>query len=132
METPLTAPILGDPAWAAYTNKSALRRWASADEMAGTVWYLASDVPSFVKLASSGVRALTSGSWRRRWRWPGNSRQAQSGHGANAGAGVRYQVARFGSPPSGLPHARLGGRSAVALRCRAGRGVIADWGAMDT
>jgi hypothetical protein len=55
----------------------------------------------------------------------------QSGHGVNAGAGGRYQVAGFGGPPPGLPHARLGGRSAVSLGCLAGRGAIADAGAMD-
>jgi hypothetical protein len=38
----------------------------------------------------------------------------QSGHGVNVGAGVCYQVARFGGLPPGLPHARLGGRGAIA------------------
>jgi hypothetical protein len=55
----------------------------------------------------------------------------QSGHGVNAGAAVRYQVARIGSPPSGLPHARLGGRGAASLHCLAGGGAIVGWGAMD-
>jgi hypothetical protein len=55
----------------------------------------------------------------------------QSGHGVNARAGVRCQVAGFGGPPSGLPHARLGGRGAASLRCLASRGAIADAGAMD-
>jgi hypothetical protein len=38
----------------------------------------------------------------------------QSGHGINAGTGVRCQAARFGGRPSDLPHARLGGRGAIA------------------
>jgi hypothetical protein len=49
----------------------------------------------------------------------------------NAGAGVRYQVAGFGGPPSGLPGSRAGSWWVVSLRCLAGRGVIADAGAMD-
>ena len=55
----------------------------------------------------------------------------QSCHGVNAGAGVRYQVARIGSPPSGLPNARLGGRGAASLHCLAGGGATVGWGAMD-
>jgi hypothetical protein len=55
----------------------------------------------------------------------------QSGHGVNAGADVRHQVARIGSPPSGLPHARPGGPGAASLRCLAGRGAIAGRGARD-
>jgi hypothetical protein len=55
----------------------------------------------------------------------------RSGHGVNAGAAVRYQVAGIGSPPSGLPHARLGGRGAASLHCLAGGGAVAGWGAMD-
>jgi hypothetical protein len=54
----------------------------------------------------------------------------QSGHGINAGAGVRYQFARIGGPPSGLPGSRAGGWRAVSLRRLAGRGAIADTGAM--
>jgi hypothetical protein len=56
----------------------------------------------------------------------------QSGHGNNAGTGVRGQVARFGGRPSGLPHAVAGGRGAASLRCLASRGAIADAGAMDS
>jgi len=56
----------------------------------------------------------------------------QSGHGINAGTGVRCQVARFGGRPSDLPHALLGGREAASLRCLASRGAIADAGAMDS
>ena len=56
------------------------------------------------KLVKSYSCALTSGSWRRRWRWPGSSRRVgQSACGINAGAG----------------------RGAVSLRCPAGRGAIA-------
>jgi hypothetical protein len=56
----------------------------------------------------------------------------QSGHGINAGTGVRCQVARFGGRPSDIPHALVGGRGAASLRCLASRGAIADAGAMDS
>ena len=56
----------------------------------------------------------------------------QSGHGINAGAGVRCRAARFGGRPSDLPHAPLGGRGAASLRCLASRGAIADAGATDS
>jgi NAD(P)-dependent dehydrogenase (short-subunit alcohol dehydrogenase family) len=60
VETPLTAPILNDSAWAsAYAEKSALRRWASASEMAGAVVYLASDAASFV----TGSVLFVDGGW---------------------------------------------------------------------
>jgi NAD(P)-dependent dehydrogenase (short-subunit alcohol dehydrogenase family) len=49
VETPLTAQIKADPAWYdAYAKKSALGRWATPDELAGAVVYLASDASSFV------------------------------------------------------------------------------------
>ncbi|MEV6417824.1 SDR family oxidoreductase [Kribbella sp. NPDC051718] len=49
VETPLTAQIKADPAWYdAYAQKSALGRWATPDELAGAVVYLASDASSFV------------------------------------------------------------------------------------
>ncbi|MEU0091795.1 SDR family oxidoreductase [Kribbella sp. NPDC006257] len=49
VETPLTAQIKADKAWYdAYAEKSALRRWATPDEVAGAVVYLASDASSFV------------------------------------------------------------------------------------
>jgi hypothetical protein len=54
----------------------------------------------------------------------------QSGHSVNAGADVRYQAARIGSPPPGLPHIRLDGRGAASLRRLADRDSIADAGAM--
>jgi NAD(P)-dependent dehydrogenase (short-subunit alcohol dehydrogenase family) len=60
VETPLTAPIIGNAAWAqAYANKSALHRWASASEMAGAVVYLASDAASFV----TGSVLFVDGGW---------------------------------------------------------------------
>ncbi|QNE22553.1 SDR family oxidoreductase [Kribbella qitaiheensis] len=49
VETPLTAQIKNDKAWYdAYAAKSALARWATPDELAGAVVYLASDAASFV------------------------------------------------------------------------------------
>lgn len=49
VETPLTKQIKDNPAWYdAYAAKSALGRWARAEEMAGAVVYLASDAATFV------------------------------------------------------------------------------------
>ncbi|ADB33671.1 short-chain dehydrogenase/reductase SDR [Kribbella flavida DSM 17836] len=49
VETPLTEQIKADPDWyAAYAAKSALARWATPDELAGAVVYLASDASTFV------------------------------------------------------------------------------------
>ncbi|MFI5706219.1 SDR family NAD(P)-dependent oxidoreductase [Kribbella sp. NPDC051620] len=49
VETPLTAQIKANQAWYdAYAQKSALGRWATPDELAGAVIYLASDASSFV------------------------------------------------------------------------------------
>jgi hypothetical protein len=83
-----------------------------------------------VKLVGSGtlhVRADPGGVDR----WLGKlAPRPQSGHSVNAGAGVRYQAARIGSPLPGLPHIRLGGRCAASLRCLADRGTIADAVAM--
>ena len=60
VETPLTAQIRNDTAWArAYADKSALRRWASAAEIAGAVCYLASDAASFV----TGSVLFVDGGW---------------------------------------------------------------------
>ncbi|WBQ07803.1 SDR family NAD(P)-dependent oxidoreductase [Kribbella sp. CA-293567] len=49
VETPLTAQIKANPDWYdAYAQKSALHRWATPDELAGAVVYLASNASTFV------------------------------------------------------------------------------------
>lgn len=59
-ETPLTEQIKADPEWyGAYADKTALRRWADSDEIAGTVVYLASDAASYV----TGTVQLVEGGW---------------------------------------------------------------------
>lgn len=60
VETPLTAQIMADRAWYdAYAAKSALGRWARAEEMAGAVVYLAGDAASFV----TGTCLVVDGGW---------------------------------------------------------------------
>src|SRR5947209_10709264 len=60
VETPLTAPIQANAEWyAAYADKSALKRWARADEMVGPTLFLASDAASFV----TGTILLADGGW---------------------------------------------------------------------
>jgi NAD(P)-dependent dehydrogenase (short-subunit alcohol dehydrogenase family) len=60
VETPLTRQIKDNPGWyAAYANKSALGRWATAQEMAGAVVYLAGDAASFV----TGSVLYVDGGW---------------------------------------------------------------------
>ncbi|MEU7859240.1 SDR family NAD(P)-dependent oxidoreductase [Nonomuraea sp. NPDC049141] len=60
VETPLTRQIKDNPAWYdAYAAKSALGRWAQAEEMAGAVVYLASDAASFV----TGSVLYVDGGW---------------------------------------------------------------------
>jgi NAD(P)-dependent dehydrogenase (short-subunit alcohol dehydrogenase family) len=60
VETPLTAPIKANAEWyAAYANKSALKRWARADEMVGPTLFLASDAASYV----TGTVLFADGGW---------------------------------------------------------------------
>ena len=60
VETPLTAPIQADAAWYdAYANKSALKRWARADEMVGPTLFLVSDAASYV----TGTILFADGGW---------------------------------------------------------------------
>ena len=49
VDTPLTQPIKANPDWyRAYAAKSALKRWASVEEMVGPTVFLASDAASFI------------------------------------------------------------------------------------
>jgi len=60
VETPLTAPIKANSAWyAAYADKSALKRWARADEMVGPTLFLVSDAASYV----TGTILFADGGW---------------------------------------------------------------------
>jgi len=60
VETPLTSQIKSHPEWyRAYAERSALGRWASADEMAGPVVFLASEAASFV----TGALLFADGGW---------------------------------------------------------------------
>jgi NAD(P)-dependent dehydrogenase (short-subunit alcohol dehydrogenase family) len=60
VDTPLTAPIKAQPEWyAAYADKSILRRWAQPSEMVGAVVYLASDASSYV----TGTTIFVDGGW---------------------------------------------------------------------
>lgn len=59
-ETPLTEQIKSDEAWyGAYARKTALGRWAKANEITGAVVYLASDAASYV----TGSLQLVEGGW---------------------------------------------------------------------
>ncbi|MFF1569615.1 SDR family NAD(P)-dependent oxidoreductase [Streptomyces sp. NPDC058293] len=60
VRTPLTDQIAADPAWYdAYTQASALKRWARADELAGAVAYLVSDASTYV----TGSVLTVDGGW---------------------------------------------------------------------
>ena len=60
VDTPLPAPIREHRDWYdAYAQKSALQRWASAEEMAGPAVFLASDASSYV----TGTVLFVDGGW---------------------------------------------------------------------
>jgi len=60
VETPLTRPITANAAWySAYAERSALGRWATADEIAGPIVFLASAAASYV----TGSVLLVDGGW---------------------------------------------------------------------
>ena len=60
VETPLTAPIQANAEWyAAYADKSALKRWARVDEMVGPTLFLVSDAASYV----TGTILFADGGW---------------------------------------------------------------------
>ena len=60
VETPLTEPIKAHREWyEAYANKSALKRWAKAEEMIGPTLFLASDAASYV----TGTILFADGGW---------------------------------------------------------------------
>ena len=60
VETPLTAPIKANPEWyGAYADKSALKRWASPDEMAWPTVFLISDAASYI----TGTVLFVDGGW---------------------------------------------------------------------
>ena len=60
VETPLTAPIKSKPEWyRAYAERNVLHRWATAEEMAGPVVFLASDASSYV----TGTVLFADGGW---------------------------------------------------------------------
>lgn len=60
VDTPLTQQIKDNPGWyEAYAQKSALRRWAKPEELAGAVVYLASDAARYV----TGTVLYVDGGW---------------------------------------------------------------------
>jgi NAD(P)-dependent dehydrogenase (short-subunit alcohol dehydrogenase family) len=59
-KAPLTLPIKSRPDWYnAYASKNALGRWATAEEMAGPIVFLASDASSYV----TGAVLFADGGW---------------------------------------------------------------------
>ena len=60
VETPLTAPIKAQPEWyKAYADKTPMKRWAKAAEMAGPTIFLLSDAASYV----TGTILFADGGW---------------------------------------------------------------------
>jgi NAD(P)-dependent dehydrogenase (short-subunit alcohol dehydrogenase family) len=60
IETPLTAPIKAQPDWyKAYADKTPMKRWARAEEMAGPTVFLLSDAASYV----TGTILFADGGW---------------------------------------------------------------------
>ncbi len=60
IDTPLTAPIKGNPEWyGAYAAKSILGRWGRPEELAGAIVYLASDAASY----TTGSVLFVDGGW---------------------------------------------------------------------
>jgi NAD(P)-dependent dehydrogenase (short-subunit alcohol dehydrogenase family) len=60
VETPLTVPIQSNVEWyRAYAQKSALKRWASAEEMVGPTLFLLSEAASYV----TGSVLFVDGGW---------------------------------------------------------------------
>jgi NAD(P)-dependent dehydrogenase (short-subunit alcohol dehydrogenase family) len=60
IETPLTAPIKAQPEWyQAYADKTPMKRWAKAEEMAGPTVFLLSDAASYV----TGTILFADGGW---------------------------------------------------------------------